>query len=384
MAGSGAQCRMSTFARGLVVLALCFLSAAIPEASQEKDKNDKQDKQDKQDPAQQAEIRALISSVDDAMAGKPAASTLTLKWEQEHFIKAQANRTYIPFTLAIDPPAFTTTTPVGVYLRVAKKGQAPAAAPPPPTDGKKDDKGAAPPSQFAFEDIFFLDATPAATGQPQRIRRAFAVEPGDYQVFAAVKEKAAEAAPATGTPPASGGAAAATGPKLGVLEHDLTVPSLEGADLTTSSVIIAEKVDVLQTPLPTERQADNPYTFGQMKITPSRNNSFTKKDDLNVIFWIYGASTDPSTKKPNLSVDFNFSQKLADGEKYFNKTDPQELNASTLPPEFDLAAGHQLPGSLQVPLASFPEGDYHLQVKVADKVSGKTITRDVNFTVAAQ
>jgi len=380
---------MSTFARGLAVLALFCLSAAIPQASQDKDKKDKQDKQD---PGQQAEIRALITSVDEAMAGKPAANTLTLKWEQEHFIKAQANRTYIPFTLAIDPPAFTTTTPVGVYLRVAKKGQPPAAAPPPPTDGKKGEKEAAPPSQYAFEDIFFLDAAPAATGQPQRIRRAFAVEPGEYQVFAAVKEKAAapapgaptSAAPASAAPPASGDAAAAKGPKLGVLEHDLTVPSLEGADLTTSSIIIAEKVDVLQTPMPTERQADNPYTFGQMKISPSRNNAFTKKDDLNVIFWIYGAATDPATKKPNLSVDFNFSQKLADGEKYFNKTDPQELNASTLPPEFDLAAGHQLPGSLQVPLASFPEGEYHLQVKVADKVSGKTITRDVNFTVAAQ
>ena len=50
--------------------------------------------------------------------------------------------------------------------------------------------------------------------------------------------------------------------------------------------------------------------------------------------------------------------------------------------QFDLAAGHQLPGSLQVPLASFPEGDYHFEIKVADKVSGKSITRDVTFTIA--
>jgi hypothetical protein len=371
---------MSTYARGLVILSLLLLSASASWTSQDKDKKDKQD------PAQQAEIRALITSVDDVMAGKPGANTLPLKWEQEHFIKAQANKTYIPFTLAIDPPAFTTTTPVGVYLRVVKKGQAPPTAPPAADKDKKGEKGAAPPSQYSFEDIFFLDATPPAAGQPQRIRRAFAVEPGEYEVFAAVKEKAGATAPAAtpATTPTSGDAAAATGPKLGVLEHDLSVPSLEGTDLTTSSVIIAEKVDVLQTPVPTERQADNPYTFGPMKITPSRGNKFTKKDDLNVIFWIYGAATDPATKKPNVTVDFSFSQKLADGEKYFNKTDPQEMNAATLPPEFDLAAGHQLPGSLQVPLASFPEGEYHLQVKIADKVSGKSITRDVNFTVAAQ
>jgi hypothetical protein len=83
-------------------------------------------------------------------------------------------------------------------------------------------------------------------------------------------------------------------------------------------------------------------------------------------------------------VDYIFNQKLPSGEKYFNKTDPQELNATTLPPQFDLAAGHQLPGSLSVPLASFPEGEYRLEIKIADKVSGKSIARDVAFTVAPQ
>lgn len=171
---------------------------------------------------------------------------------------------------------------------------------------------------------------------------------------------------------------------MGIVKQELSVPDLQDGDLTTSSIIVADSVDVLQTPLSPDRQADNPYTFGQMKITPSSTNTFTKKSDLNVIFWIYGAQVDPSTKKPNMVVDYSFNQKTSDGEKYFNKTEPQEMSASTLPPQFDLAAGHQLPGSLQVPLASFPVGDYHLQIKVTDKVSGKSIQRDVNFTVAPE
>jgi hypothetical protein len=36
-----------------------------------------------------------------------------------------------------------------------------------------------------------------------------------------------------------------------------------------------------------------------------------------------------------------------------------------------------------VQLTSFPAGDYRLEVKVTDKISGKSITRDVNFTVTA-
>ena len=35
-----------------------------------------------------------------------------------------------------------------------------------------------------------------------------------------------------------------------------------------------------------------------------------------------------------------------------------------------------------MPLASFPEGDYRLEIKVTDKIANKTLTRDVNFTVS--
>jgi hypothetical protein len=42
-----------------------------------------------------------------------------------------------------------------------------------------------------------------------------------------------------------------------------------------------------------------------------------------------------------------------------------------------------LPGSLVVPLASFPTGDYRLEIKVTDKISGKAFTQNVNFTVEA-
>jgi hypothetical protein len=118
-----------------------------------------------------------------------------------------------------------------------------------------------------------------------------------------------------------------------------------------------------------------------MKITPSLDGKFTKKDELSVIFWIYGAQA-ASTGKPDVTIDFNFHQRLAEGEKYFNKTAPQQLNAQTLPPEFSVAAGHQLPGSLVVPLSSFPAGDYRLEIKVTDKPSGKTVTQNVNFSVS--
>lgn len=327
-----------------------------------------------------AEIRALLTITDEAATGKSTTS-LPLKWEQHHFIKSHGDKTYVPFTVSIDSSAFTAPTPIGLYVRVAKRGELPPTAPAAASEadakkkkGKKDEtKGAGSQvdarHQYQFEDVFFFDLPAPVAGQAPLVRRAFAVSPGDYDVYVALKEKAAAGAGAT--------------PKIGVLKHELTVPSLDGA-LTTSSVIISGKVDVLPAEIPSDRQAENPYTFGVMKIAPSLNSKFTKKDELNVIFWIYGVGIDATTKKPHVEVEYNFHQKLADGEKFFNKTDPQVMNAETLPPQFDLAAGHQLPGSLAVPLASFPEGDYRLEVKVTDKTNGKTVTRESTFSIAAQ
>ena len=61
---------------------------------------------------------------------------------------------------------------------------------------------------------------------------------------------------------------------------------------------------------------------------------------------------------------------------------PWPLNAETLPPGFDVAQGHQLVGSLNVPVSAFEAGDYRLAIKVTDNKSGKSLTHDVAFTVA--
>jgi hypothetical protein len=102
-----------------------------------------------------------------------------------------------------------------------------------------------------------------------------------------------------------------------------------------------------------------------------------------VVFWIYNAGLSSLTSKPDVQVEYNFNQKTAEGEKFFNKTQPSQLNATTLPPEFDFAKGHQLTEVQTIPLASFPPGDYRLEIKVTDKTSSKTVTQNVNFNVAA-
>ena len=374
---------MKTLACGLTALFLLAASVSPAPAAQAK--------KQKTDPTQQAEIGALITAVDDLASGKAGETSLTLKWEQEHFLKAEAGKTYVPFTLVVDPPALAPSSPVGVYVRAVKKGASDAANPQPPA---KNDKVPPPPSQYAFDQIVFVNPEPASAGHPQRIRRALAVEPGDYEIFVAVRGTAAPMAAATNStaaattgapPPATGqGDPSAAAPLQAVVKRELTIPDFQGSELNVSSVIVASKVDQLATPLPPDRQSDSPYTFQELKITPSTDYKFTPAGTIAIIFWIYGAAVDPATKKPNLKVDFAFRQKLPDGEKPFKSTDPQELNPQTLPAEFNMNPGDPLRTGQEIELATFPAGEYHLEVKVADNVAGKAVSRDVNFTVAAQ
>jgi len=182
----------------------------------------------------------------------------------------------------------------------------------------------------------------------------------------------------------SSGAKNAPAPKVAIIKQTVTVPDLWTPDLTTSSVIAASHIEPLSAPLSPNEQLERPYAaLGSMEITPSLDSKFTTKDELSIFFLIYNAKTD-AMNKPDVSVEYNFYSKPAGApEKFFNKTAAQSLNASTLPKEFDMSLGHQLSTGQGVQLTSFPAGDYRLEVKVTDKLSGKSITRDLNFTVTA-
>ncbi len=343
-------------ARAAVVAMLAFASASA--VAQDKKLNDQQKK----------EIQNVVKIVDDLAAGQAAPNDLDAAWVREDFLKAQGNKQYVPFTVAIDPSKVAGGN-VALYWRVVKSGDtaaAPATAPGAKKDDKKDkDKS----KSYAYEDITFV---PVAAGQnPMRISRSFTVPAGTYDVFVVAKEPTPDKAPKNAPPS-----------KTSALRQSVTVPDFWNGELSTSSVVVAQRIDPLPAPLTQQQQADRPYALGTMEITPVFDlKGFTKKGELSTFMLIYNPKTD-SANKPDVTVEYNFYQKPAgQPEKFFNKTNPQSLNAQTLPPQFDLAAGHQLQSGQAVPLASFPEGDYRLEIKVTDKIANKTLTRDVNFTV---
>jgi hypothetical protein len=100
-----------------------------------------------------------------------------------------------------------------------------------------------------------------------------------------------------------------------------------------------------------------------------------------VLFQIYNANISPE-KKFSLEATYTFYRQDAAGEKRFNATEPQPLTNDTMPPGFDpTSPNSSIQAGQGIPLQSFPEGKYRLEIKVTDKQSGKVLTESTTFTV---
>jgi hypothetical protein len=316
-------------------------SAFAQQAGQKPQKRSKQEQQ---------EIEQLVKLVDSVMAGQPAPGDIQMTLSP-YFLKSQEQRTFVPFSLGVTgAPAADSA----LYVRVVN----PAAEPDPKT--KK--------IEYPWDDIHFVPASQLGGGSV-RLNRVFMAAPGTYDVYIAMKERLGEKAPKNQVA------------KMGVLKTQVTVPDFWNGELNTSSIIVTDNVNMLTAAPSPDEARERPFVFGAQELIPAQDSVFTKSEKLATFFQVYNASLDASGK-PNLVLEYNFHRKEGGTDKFFNKTAPQNVNASMLPPTFD-PAKFPVPGGIEVPLATFPEGDYRLEIKVTDKNNGKVITRDVNFTVKA-
>ena len=321
--------------------------------------------------AQVEQMQSLVRLTDSAMMGQSAPSDFPIQFQND-FIRAQGTRVWVPMTLTIDPAKLSAPSggPMTIYLRVAPRGMTAPPPPPAPAESKdkkkKDAKTAAPPppSPYAFEDFAQIEPHPAASGQPIRIMRGVGVPAGNYDLYIALQERG----------PAS--------PKTAVLKQPLDVPNY-ASDFSTSSVIIASETRQLSSAITPEQQAERPYSFGTNEIVVSPDHAFKKAQELLILLQVYNP-TITADKKFNVEVSYTFFKQGSGGESRFNATAPQSLTPETLGPGFDpAAADRSIQAGQGIPLQSFAEGSYRLEITITDKDASpaKTLTQSVNFTV---
>lgn len=363
----------------LMALAGALPAAALPRCGQDKDTIAE---------THRLEGEAVLALADAALEGRAVPSDFSLRWHHE-FLKAQRG-TFIPFTLTIDAARFTRAAAL-VYVRAVKRD-----------DETRRDRGRpfgargarprdpATPEEFAVDAIFPVDLARSA-GRPARVSRGFTLPAGNYLVYVVVRERVAAPGVAPVTPP--------TGPLAAVLRQPLVVPDFAVPGLTTSTVLLGERLDVLPEPIAADALPERPYAIGRNELTPAVDRVFRRTQELVVLLLIYNpfVTTEGTF---DLQVEYHFFKKgtgdgpdgvrspgshppANPGERYFNRTDAQRFTPDVLGASFDPAAGHPVLAGQGVPLSGFAEGEYRLVIRIVDALGASSITRDVHFTVGS-
>src|SRR5919198_2765293 len=206
------------------------------------------------------------------------------------------------------------------------------------------------PYAFPFEEYYFFDVK-SRVGE-----RAIGVPPGDYDVFIGIIDRARAK---TSSPT--------------IVRHTINVPDFWDLELRLSSLMLVTGVRTLPSALAVKDQVEHPYTFGRAEVTPVSKPIFTADDVLSVVYQIcnYGS---PDT---DITAEYNFFRTVNGTRTLFNRTLPQQLADSDLPPPI----GWETQGFAmqRVPLHQFPLGEYELEVVVHDRLTRSTAKQTTTF-----
>lgn len=348
--------------RAVVAALLLVWVMALPAPLAAQSKADRR-AQDRADDARRREAEALLNLADAAVAGH-VPSDFSLRWSND-FFKAQSG-TFVPFTITVD--GSLTAAKGLMYVRAARREAARAHA-----------RGTI---RYPFDLIFPVELS-RPPGQPLRISRGFAVAPGEYDIYVALRERAED--PMERQPRL----------KAAVLKQPLTVPDFWTGELTTSTVMLADRIDDVSQPVVGDDVMERPYVIGSHEVHRALDSAFRQDRELIVVFLIYNPTVTEG-RDFDIEVDYHLFRKergaaaagsaepdhppARAGERYVTHTTPQRFTPASMDATFDPVAGPILAGQ-GILLSSFQEGEYRLGITVTDARSRKSLSRDVTFTV---
>jgi hypothetical protein len=221
----------------LLAFAVAIVAAIVPCRARQKPDSSRADENER---TQRAEGQAIVAIADAAMNGDRVPSDIAIDWRND-FFKAQYG-TFVPFAVTIDRAPLLTRS-VLLYVRLAARGRTatdatieplgPPAGAPRSTPGRNEESGYA----MSVEEVYAIELR-GPPGKPELGTRGFSAQAGEYDLVVVVRERTDDSRPAELR-------------RAGVLRRRLAVPDFPAAELSTSSIILADRLDVLGRPPPT-------------------------------------------------------------------------------------------------------------------------------------
>ena len=199
-----------------------------------------------------------------------------------------------------------------------------------------------------FEDPVITTATSEelndAKERKSAYQKAVALPPGTYKVDVIVRDVASGA--------------------TGVRHIALPVPKYDAAKLSTSTLVLAAKLESL-----VDKPAVGQFVIGQTKVIPNVSGIYHRGSPVGVYLQVYNAGIDQTTLRPSVDVEYALTK---DGKEIGKQAeDWRGLSDS----------GQRLTLARLIDTRQLAAGEYELTIRIRDHVSGQSLAPSAKFTV---
>jgi GWxTD domain-containing protein len=199
-----------------------------------------------------------------------------------------------------------------------------------------------------FEDPVITRATTEelteAKGRKSAYQKAVALPPGRYRYDIIVRDTVSGA--------------------TGVRHQGFEVPKYDPAKLSTSTLVLAVKLEGLG-----DQPAVGMFTIGNAKVIPNVSGTFHRGSPVGVYMQIYNAGIDQTTLRPAVDVEYAL---MKDGKELGKQLEDWRGNSES---------GQRLTLSKLINSQGLTPGDYNVEVRVRDHVSGQSLVQSAKFTI---
>ncbi|HKP36845.1 MAG TPA: GWxTD domain-containing protein [Pyrinomonadaceae bacterium] len=199
-----------------------------------------------------------------------------------------------------------------------------------------------------FEDPVITRATPQelaeAKDRKSAYQKAVALAPGTYKLDVIVRDIASGA--------------------TGVRHVNVPVPKYDPTKLATSTLVLASRLESLG-----DQPAVGMFTIGTVKVIPNVSGIYHRGTPVGVYMQIYNAGIDQTTLRPSVDVEYAL---MKDGKELGKQTEDWRGNSDS---------GQRLTLARLVDSRDLNPGDYSIEVRVRDRVSGQNLVQSAKFTI---
>jgi GWxTD domain-containing protein len=199
-----------------------------------------------------------------------------------------------------------------------------------------------------FEDPVITRATAEELSETKALKSAYqkavALPPGYYKLDVIVRDVESGA--------------------TGVRHVQVAVPKYDSAKLSTSTLVLATKLESLG-----DQPAVGMFTIGNVKVIPNVSGTFHRGSPVGVYMQIYNAGIDQTTLRPSVDVEYAL---MKDGKELGKQAEDWRGNSD---------AGQRLTLARLIDTRQLNPGDYMLEVRIRDHVSGQALKQEAKFSV---